>query len=120
MQRFKRKKNSQLHFANCRAEKPTPTELTESKNEEESDSESSSHPTKRRYGGCQTLAARQKSNSTNIVLKNCSIVIKRSQEIEKAIKMGFSSLTYIGMNWKKGSKWVVTDLIGVRPGRKTT
>ena len=114
LQRFKHKQNSQLHFSVCRAEKPIRSRKGE--NEDESENES---PPVRRYGGCPPSATRQKPVVPNFTKKESTIVKKSTSYIERAVRDGYSSFTYCRrMNWKKGAKWFITDLIGAGPGPK--
>lgn len=53
-------------------------------------------------------------NSTDLIFKNCSIEIKRTKIIERAIREGYSSLTHV-QRLVKGEKrriWQITGLIG--------
>ena len=68
---------------------------------DESENESSPLPTARRHGGCPPLNALQKSDLSIFTKKECTVVIKRTSCIERAIRDGYSSFTYCGMSWKR-------------------
>jgi len=91
-----------------------------SQKEDGDENESSPLPTARRYGGCPPSNARQKSDSSIFTKKECTVVIKRTGYIERAIKDGYSSFTFCWMSCKRGGAWKISDLIatGPRPKKK--
>ena len=118
-QRFKQKGGSKRHFANCRAEKPTVC------NNQEDDSESnhSSVHVKRNFGPLRRITQpAQQSNQSKIIWKDCTVSIKRTDFIERAIWLGYSSLTRVShLDKRKGKqvgKWVNTAQIGAGTGPK--
>ena len=86
----------------CRAEKPVATD------EDESDIEPSSSP--RRYGGNRVSTASQQSDSSSFLLKKCSVVPKKTKLIERAVREGYSSFTYVRLAFNNGkirSQWQI-------------
>lgn len=105
---------------NCRAEKPSV-----SKNDEEDDSERnhSELPVKRNFGiRRRIIQPGQQFDQSKIIWKECAVSIKRTHFIERAIWLGYSSLTRVSrLDKKKGrqvGQWVNSAQIGAGPGPK--
>ena len=104
-----------LHSLLCRAEKPTAAE----KEEDESESDNSGSPRGFNRKIRRPTKPPQPIDPSIIAIKECTIVIKRTEFIERAIRKGYSSFTYVGFNWKnKTGSWVNTDQLGAGPGPK--
>ena len=72
--------------------------------EDESDVESFSIGRGHFRGGRHPTDGSQPPDSSRIVFKKCTVTIKRVKFIERAIRMGFSSLTRVSRVNKNGKK----------------
>lgn len=110
IKRFKSKKTSRGHFLICRAGKKIATQTND---EEESDSERCL-PVRQPCGRQPKASESQQHESSGFIFKNCTIVIKRTQTIERAVREGYTSFTHVPIVYKgeKRRVWKITGLIG--------
>jgi len=122
-QPFNTKSNSQRHFVNCRAVKPS---VNNNKEEDDSTSYHSSFQFKRNFGPRRLIPQpAQQLDESKIIWKEYTVLIKRTDFIEKAIWLGYSSLTRLyhnKSNEKKSRTWVNTAQIcaGTGPKKRKT